>query len=148
MKEKCLILEHSVEFCVLLAFGVTTFYILGCWYKRVVLNIGLLIFEASLVFSFNVCIAKRLYQSIDLLAVTNLWSVMYAGRVKGLGQRSSELFYFFFSQITFHTHLFCISPLLDRGISHLFLLLFILLPLSYFSKYTNDKPSMTTGPSS
>lgn len=96
MKEKCLILEHSVEFCVLLAFGVTTFYILGCWYKRVVLNIGLLIFEASLVFSFNVCIAKRLYQSIDLLAVTNLWSVMYAGRVKGLGQRSSELFYFFF----------------------------------------------------
>lgn len=79
----------------LLAFGVTTFYILGCWYKRVVLNIGLLIFEASLVFSFNVCIAKRLYQSIDLLAVTNLWSVMYAGRVKGLGQRSSELFYFF-----------------------------------------------------
>lgn len=56
----------------------------------------MLIFEASLVFSFNVCIAKRLYQSIDLLAVTNLWSVMYAGRVKGLGQRSSELFYFFF----------------------------------------------------
>lgn len=138
MKEKCLILEHSVEFCVLLAFGVTTFYILGCWYKRVVLNIGLLIFEASLVFSFNVCIAKRLYQSIDLLAVTNLWSVMYAGRVKGLGQRSSELFYFFFSQITFHTHLFCISPLLDRGISHLFYY------YSYFCPFHTSQSILTT----